>query len=208
MTPATLRRSERTDQIIRAAGKLFASQGYHGTTTLQIAQNAAVSENTLFRHFDNKEDLFWTALRFHLTELKSQFAFLDEIEMCESSEASFPKMLELFSEAASCHPEFLRMTAIAFLDMGHKVDAFGQEHLSPLLASICRYLETNIKAGKLRDVDPVMAITGLVTTALISQGVLRLIGSDKPVFADHRIVSSAYMRFWLEALAPPVAKSA
>ena len=60
--PDVLKSSVRTDKILQAAGKLFARQGYHGTTTREIARLADVSENTLFRHFDNKEELFWSSL--------------------------------------------------------------------------------------------------------------------------------------------------
>ena len=52
--PVVSKSAVRTDQILQAAGKLFASQGYHATSTREIARLADVSENTLFRHFDNK----------------------------------------------------------------------------------------------------------------------------------------------------------
>ena len=54
--------SARADKILQAAGQLFARQGYYATTTREIARLAEVSENTLFRHFENKEDLFWASL--------------------------------------------------------------------------------------------------------------------------------------------------
>ncbi|NET02276.1 MAG: TetR/AcrR family transcriptional regulator [Sphaerospermopsis sp. SIO1G2] len=43
------------DRIINAARRLFASQGYDGTTTRDLAQAAGVAEGTLFRHFVNKK---------------------------------------------------------------------------------------------------------------------------------------------------------
>jgi len=54
-----------SEKIAQAAAKLFANQGYHGTSTREIARLSEVSENTLFRHFENKEELFWSALRSH-----------------------------------------------------------------------------------------------------------------------------------------------
>ena len=65
-----LRNSVRTEKIVDAAAQLFARQGYHGTSTREIARLAEVSENTLFRHFDHKEDIFWSALRSHTAALK------------------------------------------------------------------------------------------------------------------------------------------
>jgi AcrR family transcriptional regulator len=42
-------------RILKAAQKLFARQGYDGTTTRDLAQAAGVAEGTLFRHFTNKK---------------------------------------------------------------------------------------------------------------------------------------------------------
>lgn len=42
-------------RILQAALRLFASQGFDGTTTRDLAQAAGVAEGTLFRHFTNKK---------------------------------------------------------------------------------------------------------------------------------------------------------
>jgi len=42
-------------RILKAAQRLFARQGYDGTTTRDLAQSAGVAEGTLFRHFANKK---------------------------------------------------------------------------------------------------------------------------------------------------------
>lgn len=44
--------------IIDAALKLFASQGFDGTTTLQIGREAGVTEAAVFYYFANKDELF------------------------------------------------------------------------------------------------------------------------------------------------------
>ncbi|MGA9382911.1 MAG: TetR/AcrR family transcriptional regulator [Phormidium sp.] len=43
------------NRIIKAAQKLFARQGYDGTTTRDLATAAGVAEGTVFRHFPNKK---------------------------------------------------------------------------------------------------------------------------------------------------------
>lgn len=44
-------------RILQAALKLFAAQGFDGTTTRDLAQAAGVAEGTLFRHFPNKKSI-------------------------------------------------------------------------------------------------------------------------------------------------------
>jgi AcrR family transcriptional regulator len=43
------------DRILQAAQRLFAAQGFDGTTTRDLAKAANVAEGTLFRHFPNKK---------------------------------------------------------------------------------------------------------------------------------------------------------
>src|SRR5215510_3924324 len=49
---------ERRAAIIKAVRRVFAEKGFHGTTTRELADAAAVSEALLFKHFPNKEALF------------------------------------------------------------------------------------------------------------------------------------------------------
>lgn len=47
--------TETRHRILQAAQRLFASRGYDGTTTRDLASAAGVAEGTLFRHFENKK---------------------------------------------------------------------------------------------------------------------------------------------------------
>ena len=42
-------------RILQAALRLFAAQGYDGTTTKELAKKAKVAEGTIFRYFPNKK---------------------------------------------------------------------------------------------------------------------------------------------------------
>jgi len=200
--PFPSRNSARTDQIIQAAGKLFAHQGYHGTSTRQIAHLADVSENTLFRHFDHKEDLFWSTLRFYASGLKPRRELVEGIAKCDSPEVVLPKILELLSDTVNYRPELLRLMAVAFLELHWKAEAFGQEHFSPVVSAISDYLRMNIKEGKLRDLDPTMMTAGLMMTPLMHPGISKLIAGNKSTFMNGQQASRAYARFWLDLLTP------
>jgi AcrR family transcriptional regulator len=46
------------DEIITAAHKLFAEQGYHGTSMRQIAEESGIALGGIYNHFSGKEDIF------------------------------------------------------------------------------------------------------------------------------------------------------
>jgi AcrR family transcriptional regulator len=48
--------------VLKSAHRLFTAQGYHGTTTRQIAEEAGVGEPILFRNFGSKAGLFEQAI--------------------------------------------------------------------------------------------------------------------------------------------------
>ncbi len=51
-----------SEKILDASMALFSRKGYNSVTTKQIAQEAGVSEMTIFRYFENKRNLFEQAV--------------------------------------------------------------------------------------------------------------------------------------------------
>lgn len=51
-------KEDRRAQILSAAMGVFVEKGFSGSTTLEIAKAAEVSEVTLFRYFDSKQEIF------------------------------------------------------------------------------------------------------------------------------------------------------
>jgi AcrR family transcriptional regulator len=200
--PIAHKNSERTDKIVQAAAQLFARQGYHGTSTREIARLADVSENTLFRHFDHKEDLFWSALRSRSTGLKLRRDLLEGIAEGDDPEVVLPKIIDLLVDTVVFKPELLRLIAVAFLELHWKTEAFCQEYLSPIFSAISRYVEINIENERVRNLDPTMVTAALVTTVMAHAGISRLIDGDKSSYSGSREAANAYTKFWLDVLTP------
>jgi len=53
-----MNKEDRTKQILDAAMMVFVEKGFKGSTTLEIAKRADVSEVTLFRYFTSKQEIF------------------------------------------------------------------------------------------------------------------------------------------------------
>lgn len=64
MTPAArVTKGERTRAVLLdAAKRLFVSNGYHGTSMRQIADEAGLALGGIYNHFGNKEDIFVSVL--------------------------------------------------------------------------------------------------------------------------------------------------
>src|SRR6185369_12961371 len=128
---------------VRAAVALFSRQGYHGTTTREIARLADVSEVTVFRYFEHKEDIFLSALTFSFSAIQPRRQLLDRISECDTPEIVIPQILSLFVDAAMFSPELIRMIAIAFLEVRGKAEEVCREHLATLFSTITEYLQAN-----------------------------------------------------------------
>ena len=68
--------TERQENILAIALRLFAQQGYDSTPTSQIAKEAGVSEGLIFRHFQNKEGLLQAIMEDGQDRIS---AYVDEI---------------------------------------------------------------------------------------------------------------------------------
>jgi AcrR family transcriptional regulator len=188
------------EKIVEAAGRLFARHGYHGTTTREIAHLAMVSENTLFRHFDRKEDLFWSALRSHCAGLKMHRDLVEGIARCDGPEVVLPRILEMLEDTVNYRPELIRLVAVAFLEMNTKAAGFCVENLSPALSAINCYLAASMRQGKIRELESTMVTSALIMTALTHPAISNLIDGNKLAYSNCLEAHRAQTRFWLDLL--------
>jgi AcrR family transcriptional regulator len=194
--------TERSGKIVRSAGQLFARQGYHGTSTREIALVASVSENTIFRHFESKEGLFWASLSAYSADLRINRDLLQEIAKGEAPDVVMPKIIQLLTDMADYKPELPRLIAVAFLEMNGKAEGFCQDHLSPVLTAIYQYLSKSMKKGEMREMDPSMTTAALISMVLMHPEISRIIRDGKPVSTDSRKAARAYTKYWLNMLTP------
>lgn len=197
-----VKRAGTAEKIVSAASQLFARQGYHGSSTRQIARLAGISENTLFRHFACKEDLFWSALRSHAKGLKFRRELQEGMAQCASPHVVFPKLVEFLADTVNYRPELLRLIAVAFLELPWKADAFCEEHLTPNLSCIHAYLEANMKRGEIRELDSRLLTTAFTMSVLAHPALCKLLRGEQGRSGDRREAGRIHTKFWLDVLAP------
>ena len=126
------------DRILHAARKLFASQGFDGTTTRDLAKAANVAEGTIFRHFSNKKAILvevatagWVdILTDLLTELSEMASYKAVAQVMRRRMWNMKKNAEMMRECfmeAQFHPDLRDRIQVEVIDkMTDVAEAFFQ----------------------------------------------------------------------------------
>ncbi|MGD6856430.1 TetR/AcrR family transcriptional regulator [Bacillus infantis] len=76
-----LNMKQKRKDILEVATKLFATEGFEGTTIKKVSEAANISFGSVFTYFKDKDELFYTAVVEPLNELsESVFAFSSDAE--------------------------------------------------------------------------------------------------------------------------------
>jgi TetR/AcrR family transcriptional regulator len=142
------------DEIIRAAARLFAEQGYDATTMKGIAQAAGLRQPSVYYWFRNKEELL------HATASVNRFS-ADVVVCVEKSAASVPARLYrlLFEDTRQiCELgplDYREIERVAY-DRPAEFEEFWSDYRT-LFDGIAGLIEAGIHAGDFHVVDPSLA---------------------------------------------------
>lgn len=105
-----LRRPERREQILVAATRAFAESGFAATSLDDVAAEAAISRDMLYRHFESKADLYRAVLGRACDRLAAATGspeFTDSsLDALLSAAAAEPAGFRLLFHHAAREPEF------------------------------------------------------------------------------------------------------
>jgi AcrR family transcriptional regulator len=102
---------QKKQAILKTAARLFATQGYDATTTLQIAREAGATEPLIYYHFKGKDDLFTRIIN---TTFSEYFSRIDALEKNPDSPFSqIQKLIELQYDIAEEMPDEVQLIASA-----------------------------------------------------------------------------------------------
>ncbi len=198
----TPRATEVQGRIVRAAVSLFARQGFHGTSTREIARLADVSEVTVFRYFEHKDDIFWSALQTSFNAIKPRLSSLDRSSRRETLEVMLPEVISMLVDIATYSPELVRLIAVAVLEMRGRAEEVCRENLTPLFEAISDYLSRNIESGKMRNLNPAIVTAAIALTVIAQPELSKLIDGNRLAKLGGREAIHEYSSFWLDVLVP------
>jgi AcrR family transcriptional regulator len=140
----------RNAEILEAAHKVFAQNGFNGTSVEAIAQEAGIAKGTLYLYYDSKSEIYWAALKSGLTalcsELRKQVGAAGTVE--EKLRAYIATKLSFFEQ----HRDFFR---IYHAEFGNTVANPVRKDFSELLLEqidmIRNVLSEGLRQHKIRE---------------------------------------------------------
>jgi AcrR family transcriptional regulator len=94
-------------KLLLAAQELFASSGYHATTTAMLAERTGIAEGTIYRHFDGKDALYSAVCRGVWERFES--LALDPASASEPARARLAATARRFIAEAAKNPSSVRL---------------------------------------------------------------------------------------------------
>ncbi|ORW99944.1 hypothetical protein AWC29_26660 [Mycobacterium triplex] len=158
--------------VLQAAHRLFSEQGYHGTTTRQIAEAAGVGESVLFRNFGSKAELFETTILAPFTEFVNQWAKTWNVTVAAQTDPAevARSFVKGFYGLAAEHKELFRTLVAARVIGGEPVLAEVAARVSSKLADNLRSVQLVLTehgaARHFRELDAPVAVALSVGSVL------------------------------------------
>jgi AcrR family transcriptional regulator len=203
-----LNADERRNQLIDTAMRLFARNGFNGTTTREIALAAGVNEAIIFRFFPHKDDLYAAIL-----ERKSNQACTDvwvqELRAAAATgddEAVIRTVVTHLIEHHRRDPVFTRLMLHSALDNHSFAQQYRERHFAPVHLFLLEYVSERQRDGRFRAGDPHAIVRAVLGVPIHHSLVETLLPDRNIAFGDDAIdVYTAFILGGLRTVPSPAA---
>lgn len=199
---------ERRAAILGSAADLFATRGFAGVTTRELAAAAAVSEATLYKHFPDKEALYRAILERHLGDMERAFP-IDGLAASDAPpERFFTEIGGTILRRMEDDPTLLRLMFYSALE-GHPLARdVERARARRLRGAIAAYLRRLRRRGGIRPVDPDVAARSFVWL-IVGFGLSRVLFREPSALAVPRpVLVRRIVRQFLAGILPALALAA
>lgn len=191
---------DRRQQIMQVAMGLFARQGFNGTTTRQIAQQAGVNEAIVFRHFPCKEDLYWSVIADKCRVGERRRRLEDQLREGGEDRQLLQGIAEEILQRNWADPGMSRLLFFSALENHRLSHRFFRTYIAERYEALERYIRGRIRAGVFRRVDPLLAARGFLGMVVYHFLVQELFGGKRYQKFDPRQVAATLTDIWLEGM--------
>lgn len=191
--PATVRR----EQVLAVATELFAQQGFHGTTTRQLAERAGVKEVILFRLFPSKQDLYWAVIEAQCAKSPGRPALAAAIAATTDDRELFAGLAQRLIEQTVRDGTLLRLLLFSALETHELSARFSQTYMVEYYETLAGHIRQRQKEGAFRKVDPVLAARAFL-------GMVFQYALGRQLFSvpaqEARVVAETFTDIWLKGM--------
>lgn len=199
----------RREQILAVATRLFARQGFQGTTTKQVAEHAGVTEALIFRHFASKESLYWAVIQAKIREASPRERMRERLNAAGTDAEVLAGLAAEILERRSKDQTLSRLLLYSALENHRLSHRFFRNHISGYYEVLAEYIRRRVVEGAFRSVDPLLAARGFLGMVIYHSWVQELFGGKRFQKFSVQQVSKTLVDIWLQGmLQPPQATAA
>ncbi|MGD0652365.1 MAG: TetR/AcrR family transcriptional regulator [Verrucomicrobiia bacterium] len=192
--------AQRHQQILAVAAELFARQGFHGTTTRQIAEQAQVNEAILFRHFPQKEDLYWAVIEEKCREKLVREWLVEQLAAPADEKTVLTAVAVGLFERNAADTTLTRLLLFSALEKHELSARFVKTYVTGFYDLLAEYIRGRIRAGVFRRVDPVLVARGFLGMVLHHFLVQEVLGERRFHRFDVRNVCETFVDIWVKGM--------
>ena len=196
----------RREQLISAAMRLFALQGFDGTTTREIAQAAGINEAIIFRHFPSKEDLYWEVVASRIKAAGRQEKIRAYLASGLPQREVLAGIAESFLGRNQEDASLTRLLLFSALRNSKLADTFFRTHMAGTYELLADFIRSGISKGQFRNVDPVIgarAFLGMISSHILLQ---ELFGARRNGQGSPRVIAQQLADLWLNGISLSTSK--
>jgi len=165
-------------KIVRAAADEFAAQGFRASTVQNIASTAKVNEITVYRHFPQKQALYWEAIAYRLRSSTFAEALSEPLPNAAQPEKVIQQLTERLWKSLKADAGLTRIIYFTILELDLETRELRDKHFAPLLNELALRIQCWIDEGKIRSVDPQSAALTVMSVILSHWNLTLLLGQE------------------------------
>ena len=152
--------ASRRQQLIETGLRVFAKHGFRGTTTRELADAAGVTEAVIFKHFEDKNELYAAILGQKASEADAERWFT-ELERHQARGADADLLRCVYGWIVGRHerdPYFLRLMVYSALEEHPLARRLQDSQGGRLYAFLERFVKSRQRAGHFRHAPPAVLV--------------------------------------------------
>jgi AcrR family transcriptional regulator len=190
----------RREQILDVSTRLFAQQGFRGTTTKQVAESSGVTEALIFRHFPSKEDLYWAVIQRKINIAGPAERMRQRLQMAGTDSEILAGVAEEILERRAKDQTLSRLLLYSALENHRLSHRFFKTYIFELYEVLSDFIRQRVADGRFRRVDPVLAARGFLGMVIYHSWVQELFGGKRYQNFSVQEVSGTLAEVWLQGM--------